>query len=145
MLRNELVDLTENSKPFGVKGIGNFWPLEKTNKREIFYVQFFDIPPHYHETTTEELLILKGRGKITYGPQVHEPIFSLDSKGKKTSKWEDRNLSDTVGISPDSETFIIPPYTPHQMTLEKGFAYLGAILLCKPPLNPKDEINLRAR
>ena len=138
----DLLGIIQSSEPFSVRDVGTFWPLVKTEKASVFYIEIQKIPPHYHRKTEETFTIIKGKGTAKFYPPrnpIDESISLLGESFEEMSR-----VSRNMPISPTS-VVIIPPFEPHEIEKDKNFKYIGAILVCDPPLDPKDEIGLEVK
>jgi len=138
MKKADLLTIFENSKSFTVKDIGTFWPLIITRDSSIHYAEFKNIPPHFHKNTEERFHITKGSGSIELGINAEYRY----SPPRDTSKYFIKDHSEE--IYPGAITDI-PRYIPHRMIRDESCEYVGTLLTCWPPLDPKDEIGLRVR
>lgn len=131
---SSLSEIIRKSKSFTVKKEGKFYPLismEEPTEAKIFYVEFFGIPAHYHRKTEERLEILQGRG-----------VMELSYLQYLNQKFWNEMPKETLDITP-GDVVDIPANTPHRMVVDPCHEYVGAILTCKPPLDPKDVFKIK--
>lgn len=139
----DLIKTLKNSKSFTVPGIGTFWPLISTAEATASYVEFENVPPHYHTKTTETFNIISGSGFIEYGPPLNPGLCNPELFSDRTEKINWFNKKSEVEKIRGGLSVQIPPYMPHRMVKNESCEFIGTILFCNPPLEPKDDIELK--